>query len=76
MPIAYQDPGQEGIEYQRQAFPREVVDDCQNAEPSAVGEGIKTGSPGSPSSARAAAATSWSFQQAWSTRHGSEKTLR
>jgi len=29
-----------------------------------------------PSSASAARAMSWSFQEAWSTRHGFEKTLR
>ena len=33
--------GQRGIGDQRQAFPREVVDDRQNAEAAAVGESIR-----------------------------------
>ena len=34
-------PGQRGVGDERQAFPREVIDDRQDAETSAVGESIR-----------------------------------
>ena len=40
------DARQRGIGHQRQAFPGEVVDHRQDAEPAAVGERVATGSRG------------------------------